>query len=101
MPPPATLMTTACDPVGTVVTVVVVVLLLLAAATVMGNGGNEAVLVPSLTLITMPETVPTELEVGVPDSCPVAMLKVAQLGLFCTLKPSVEPLPPVAVGVKL
>jgi hypothetical protein len=38
--------------------------------------------------------------VGVPDRRPVAMLKFAQAGLFCTENESVVPLGPLAVGWK-
>ena len=38
--------------------------------------------------------------VGVPVSAPVVVLKVAQVGIFCTAKVAV-PLLTVAVGVKL
>ena len=63
------------------------------------NAGSEADACPSLTLITMFENVPTlELE-GVPLTVPVAMLNVAQLGRFWTLKLSVRPAGPLADGV--
>jgi len=52
----------------------------LAAFTVIENADREAVEVPSLTEITIPEVVPAE--VGVPASAPVVLLKVAQLGLL-------------------
>ena len=39
--------------------------------------------------------------VGVPETVPVAMLKVAQEGRFCTLKESASPSVSLAVGVKL
>jgi len=65
------------------------------------NAGNEADAWPSLTLITMFEKVPTlELE-GVPLRVPVDVLNAAQVGRFWTLKVSVEPDGPAAVGVKL
>ena len=71
------------------------------AFTVTANAASEALEVPSLTDITMPEVVPTAVVAGVPDSWPEAMLNVAQLGLFCTLKLRVLPLGSVVVGVKL
>ena len=43
---------------------------------------NEAVAVPSLTVIVIRADVPTFALVGVPDSRPLVVLKVAQLGLF-------------------
>ena len=51
-----------------------------AALTVMAKAANEADALPSLTLITMPEVVPTSAAAGVPLSCPVAVLKLAQEG---------------------
>jgi hypothetical protein len=47
------------------------------------------------------EYVPTSAAVGVPDNSPVALLKVAQLGAFFTLKLSAAPLGSVVAGVKL
>ena len=41
---------------------------------------------PSLTLITMLEKLPTYARVGVPVSCPVALLKLAQGGRLRTAK---------------
>jgi len=35
---------------------------------------------------------------GVPESRPLAMLRLAQAGLFCTEKASVAPLAPLADG---
>jgi hypothetical protein len=43
---------------------------------------NAALCVPSLTLMPIFEYVPVWLLVGVPDSNPVEVLKVAQAGLF-------------------
>jgi hypothetical protein len=51
-----------------------------AALTVIANADKEADALPSLTLITMPEVVPTSAAAGVPLSCPVAALKLAQDG---------------------
>ena len=44
------------------------------------NAGSDAVALPSLTLITMLEKVPTSLMAGLPVSCPVDALKVAHDG---------------------
>jgi hypothetical protein len=43
---------------------------------------NDAFAVPLLTLMTMPEKVPTLELVGVPLNLPVAILNVAQDGMF-------------------
>src|SRR4029079_1073314 len=51
-----------------------------AACTCSAKAGSAALNVPSLTLMTMPDVVLTVL--GVPDSCPVPALKLAQVGLF-------------------
>ena len=48
------------------------------------KAASEADWEPSLTVMTMPEDVPTFDEVGVPLRPPVAELKPAQDGLFCT-----------------
>ena len=70
------------------------------ALTWMLNAGSEADSWPSLTAITMFENVPTfELE-GVPLTAPVDVLNAAQGGRFCTLKVSVAPVGPLALGVK-
>ena len=53
-----------------------------AAFTVIAKAAMEADELPSLTLITMPASVPTSAAAGVPLSCPVAALKPAQDGLF-------------------
>src|SRR5215468_6928452 len=53
-----------------------------AGVTVMLKGGSEAEATPSLTLSTMLEYVPVCALAGVPESWPVAMLKLAQVGLF-------------------
>ena len=55
---------------------------LVAARTEIENAGNDAVLLPSLTLITMFEYVPTLLLVGRPLSVPVEVLKLAHEGRF-------------------
>ncbi len=64
------------------------------------KGVSAADCVPSLTLITMFENVPTFVLDGVPVNAPVATLKLAQDGMFWTLKLSVVPEGPLAVGVK-
>ena len=74
---------------------------LLAAFTVIEKLGSEALLVPSLTEITMLEEVPTLAACGVPESWPVLALKLAQLGGFEIEKVSVLPLGSVVEGVKL
>ena len=48
------------------------------------NAGSDALALPSLTLITMPEVVPTFDAVGVPLKLPVAMLNAAHAGLLAT-----------------
>jgi hypothetical protein len=50
--------------------------------TLIENAGSDAVLPPSVTLITMPEYVATLLADGVPLRRPVVVLNVAQEGLF-------------------
>src|SRR5215467_7600043 len=64
------------------------------------NAASEADACPSFTVITMFENVPTLEVEGVPVRAPVEVLKAAQAGLFCTLKVSVRPAGPLAVGVK-
>jgi hypothetical protein len=64
--------------------------------TVRVKAGSEDVSLPSLALMMMLLYVAAL--VGVPDSLPVVVLNVAQLGLFCTLNPSVSPLASVALG---
>ena len=72
-----------------------------AALTVMVKEASETDVVPSVTEITMPGKLPTLPDPGVPESLPVLVLKVAQLGLFWMEKVSVPPLGSVVVGVKL
>jgi hypothetical protein len=43
---------------------------------------SDALWCPSLTLMTMPESVPTSVSLGVPLSCPVVALNVAHAGLL-------------------
>lgn len=59
----------------------------MAAVTVMLKAGRAADAVPSLAEMTIPLAVPAL--VGVPESCPELMLKLAQDGLFRTLNASV------------
>jgi hypothetical protein len=51
-------------------------------ATLIENAGNEALDVPSLTLMTMPEYVPAWVAAGEPLSAPLEALKLAQDGAF-------------------
>jgi hypothetical protein len=70
-----------------------------AAFTVIANADNEADVLPSLTLIRMPEVVPASAAVGVPLNCPVAVLKLAQEGWLVTEKVRGLPDGSVVVGV--
>ena len=65
------------------------------------NGASEALVWPSLTEITMLPYVPTLAVAGVPESAPVAALKEAQAGLFCTLNEMLSPSVSLALGVKV
>ena len=67
---------------------------------VLPGGASAAEVFPSLTLITMLANVPTLELAGVPLSVPLAMLKVAQDGMFWMLKLSVPPDGSLALGVK-
>src|SRR5450432_2828941 len=58
------------------------------AVTWMENAASALEVVPSLTLITMFEYVPTFAAPGVPDNVPVVLLKVSHEGRFATLKVS-------------
>jgi hypothetical protein len=60
--------------------------------TVMENAGNEADAEPLLTLITMPEVVPTLVIAGVPLRLPVEASNVAHEGRLLTEK-SMAPAP--------
>ena len=71
------------------------------ACTLMENAGREADALPSLTLIRMLPQVPAADECGVPESCPVLVLNVAQVGAFAMLKVSGRPCGSLANGVKL
>jgi hypothetical protein len=52
------------------------------------NAASEALAVPSLTLITMPWSVPTSPDPGVPLSWPVAELSVTHCGRLVAEKVS-------------
>jgi hypothetical protein len=69
--------------------------------TLMENAGSATLAVPSLTLMTMFEVVPTFAEVGVPESWPVEALNVAHVGRFAIENVSVSPFASEAVGRKL
>ena len=66
-------------------------------ATVIAKAGSEAVCDPSLTLMTIPESLPTSAALGVPVSWPVAESNVAHAGLFVIEKVSAL-LDPEALG---
>ena len=55
--------------------------LLPTSVTVMANAGSASVVLPSLTLMMIFESVPTLAAAGVPESSPVVALKLAQVGL--------------------
>ena len=68
--------------------------------TTIENTGRDADACPSLTLIVMFEDVPAA--AGVPVSCPVLPLNVAQVGRFVMLNVSVVPASgSLAVGVNV
>src|SRR5579883_834466 len=69
-----------------------------AALTLIVKGASAAEAVPSLALMVMLASVCAL--AGVPESWPVAMLKLAQLGLLLTENDSVFPAESLAVGVK-
>jgi len=71
-----------------------------AAFTVIANADNAADALPSLTLITMPEVVPTSAAVGVPLSCPLVVLKLAHEGWWLMEKVRELPDGSVVVGTK-
>jgi hypothetical protein len=70
-----------------------------AGVTVMLKGGSELEATPSLTLSTMLEYVPVCVLAGVPESWPVAMLKLAQAGMFVIENDRLLPDGSVVVGV--
>ncbi len=66
------------------------------------NAGSAALKLPSETLITIALVTPISSLVGVPLNAPVAVLKLAQLGLLAMLNVSVvSASTSVAVGVKV
>jgi hypothetical protein len=67
-------------------------------ATVIENAGSDALLDPSLTLITIPGSVPTLPVPGIPESCPVALSNAAQVGLAAIEKVNLAPLASLALG---
>ena len=69
-----------------------------AFATVIEKEGNDELEDPSLTLITIPGSVPTFAAAGVPDSWPVELLKLAHEGLAAIEKLSFAPLESLALG---
>src|SRR5262245_20012570 len=71
------------------------------AVTLIVNAGSETDALPSLTLMTTFEYVPTCAAVGVPVSRPFDVLKVAQAGLFWMLNVSVSLFASLAVGVNV
>ena len=68
------------------------------AVTVMENAGSEALDAPSATLMTMPVYVPTFAALGVPESWPVVLSKVAHAGFPAMEKVSVPPAASEALG---
>ena len=70
-----------------------------AAVTEIENAGRLVVAVPSFTLITMPDAVPTLFEAGVPLSEPLALSNVAHDGLPWMLNVSGSPSRSAAVGL--
>jgi hypothetical protein len=72
------------------------------ACTVMPKLGSTAEVSPSYTAMTTSAYLPTLAAVGVPESRPVLLLKLAQAGLLATANESVRPvLVSCVVGVKL
>ena len=69
-----------------------------ADVTVIEKAASEALAAPSATLMTMPVYVPTLAAVGVPLSCPVVELKVAQAGMPVMEKDRVPPAESEALG---
>ena len=69
--------------------------------TVIENAASAALALPSLTLMTMFEYVPTLALVGVPDSWPVARAEGRPRGPVLDVKPSVLPSASAAIGWKL
>src|SRR5688500_17122743 len=71
------------------------------ALTVIENAGSDTVSLVSVTEITMPEYTPAAAACGVPDSRPVPVLNVAQLGKFWMLYVSVSPSASAPLGWKV
>lgn len=69
------------------------------ASTCMANAGRVAFFQPSLTAITMFGYVPMLPAEGVPESCPVLLLKVAHEGMLVIAKTTGRPNVSVAEGV--
>jgi len=67
-------------------------------ATVIVNAGSAALVAPSLTLMTIPGSVPTFAAPGVPASWPLPESKFAQAGLAAIEKVSFAPLASLALG---
>jgi hypothetical protein len=68
------------------------------SVTAMANAGSAALVVPSLTLMTIFESVPTLAAAGVPESSPVVALKLAHVGLSVMEKLAFFPASTVAFG---
>jgi hypothetical protein len=62
---------------------------------------RDTVVSPPVTLIRMLANVPTLAVVGVPESAPVLVLKVAHAGILTIEKLKLSPLGAVTTGVKL
>ena len=90
--PPATLVEGVPEIVGA---------LSAACCTSMENAGSEMGAAAPLTLITMLANAPAFAVVGVPESDPVAVLKVAQAGRLMIEKLRTAALGLVTIGVKL
>jgi hypothetical protein len=72
------------------------------AVTVIENALVEALALPSLTVMRMPEyTTFANVVAGVPVNAPVEVLKLAQAGLFWIENVSTSPSASAAIGVKL
>src|SRR5262245_9060277 len=64
------------------------------------KGASAVVALPSLTLMRMFAVVPAFAAVGVPESWPFAVLKVAHCGRFAMENVSLSPSASLAVGTK-
>jgi hypothetical protein len=65
------------------------------------NAGSAAVAVPSAAVMTMFIVIPVSVALGLPNSWPVVVLKLAQAGAFLIENASLPPSESLAVGVKL